>query len=205
MRAGAVFVSSQMKSTGPIIYIGDVCCSELLSGQVVSKLCSEKVLSDDKSTSGVNGGIVAPQYDNSKGEGVNVYTVEIVEILRKARAPKVIHYMSLDVEGAESLVFAHIPFKTTIYMMTIERPKNDILVQLSELGYVEVGILGSFGDTMYLNRRTPRFHERLKVAQVQLTSITKARYKFLSESEVQMEVGSFRYRNRLIEFVVYIM
>ena len=33
---------------------------------------------------------------------------------------------------------------------------------------------------------------------MQLTSITKARYKFLSESEVQMEVGSFRYRNRLI-------
>ena len=132
MRAGAVFVSSQMKSTGPIIYIGDVCCSELLSGQVVSKLCSEKVLSDENQQWWNRNR--APQYDNSKGEGGMLHRGNCRDP-PKGTAPKYPH-MSLDVEGAE-LPFAHIPFKTTIYMMTIERPKNDILVQLSELGHVE--------------------------------------------------------------------
>jgi hypothetical protein len=147
-----------------------------------------------KKSNGEFGGVISPQFDNSAGEGVSHYTVTIREILYMQRAPKTIHYFSLDVEGAESIVFAHIPFDAyTIYSMTIERPRQDVLKSLSQYGFVEVGILGDFGDTMYLSRRTPQFLSRLKAAQIKVTQLTKERYKdHLMKEELRMEIGSFR-------------
>jgi hypothetical protein len=82
-----------------------------------------------------------------------MYTEGLDEILSQTQAPNVIHYFSLDVEGAESVVFKHIPFdKYSIYAFTIERPTKDILQILMQQNYVEVGILGAFGDTMFLSR-----------------------------------------------------
>ena len=120
-----------------------------------------------KKSNGVDGGIVGENYDNQdNATAVEMYTVTLHEILRRNRAPKTVHYFSLDVEGAESVVFEHIPFdKYSVYVLTIERPTIDILQILTQEGYVEVGILGGFGDTMFLSRRTPNFYTVLERAQ----------------------------------------
>ena len=125
------------------------------------------------------GGIVDKEMDNANADpnatGVSqFYTVSIEDIFRISDVPQIVHYFSLDVEGAESLVFSHIPFgKYQIYVFTIERPKSDILVQLQQLGYVEVGILASFGDVMYMSKSTPQFLERLKIGQLSIDQIVR--------------------------------
>ena len=125
------------------------------------------------------GGIVAEEFDNANADpnaaGVSqFYTVSIEDIFRISDVPQIVHYFSLDVEGAESLVFSHIPFvKFQIYVFTIERPKSDILVQLHQLGYVEVGILADFGDVMYMSKSTPQFLERLKIGQLSIDQIVR--------------------------------
>ncbi len=127
---------------------------------------------------GVFGGIVAEGLDNANADpnaGVShFYTVSIEDIFRISDVPQIVHYLSLDVEGAESLVFSHIPFGNyQIYVFTIERPKSDILVQLQQHGYVEVGILGEFGDVMYMSKSTPQFLERLKIGQLSIDKIVR--------------------------------
>jgi len=127
---------------------------------------------------GASGGIVAGEMDNAEvdvdeAKVSRFYTVSIDEIFRESGVPQIVHYFSLDVEGAESLVFSHIPFgKYQIYVFTIERPKSDVLYQLQQLGYVEVGILADFGDTMYMSKSTPQFLERLKIGQLSINQIS---------------------------------
>jgi len=71
-----------------------------------------------KKSSGAFGGIVGENYDNhDNATAVEMYTVTLHEILQyfiillqQNQAPKVVHYFSLDVEGAESTVLMHMPF-----------------------------------------------------------------------------------------------
>jgi hypothetical protein len=78
--------------------------------------------------------------------------------------------MSLDIEGAESVVFPLLPFEThKIYIFTIERPKEDVRSILRAQSYVEVGVLGDCGDTMFLHTETPNFKEVLRIGHLDLT------------------------------------
>jgi hypothetical protein len=139
---------------------------------------------------GVFGGIVAPGTDRQNANATTAdireyYSVDIAEIFRYVQAPKVIEYFSLDVEGAESLIFPYLPFNThTIYSITIERPRTDVLEVLKNEGYVEVGILGNFGDTMYLNRRTPNFKAVLRTGQRAITKITLKKH-IITDSDIR--------------------
>jgi len=124
------------------------------------------------STKGGLGGIVATNMDNER-ETNNLKefrTTTVDEIFTKYHVPYVIDYMSLDIEGAESVVFPLLPFQTyKIYILTIERPKDDVRSILRAQNYVEVGVLGDYGDTMFLNAATPNFKEVLRVGQFEIT------------------------------------
>ena len=56
---------------------------------------------------------------------------------------------------------------------TIERPSKKVLEILEDENFVEIGVLGHFGDTMYLNKKVPAFQEVLKKGQIEITKIEK--------------------------------
>ncbi|CAL58417.1 Methyltransferase FkbM [Ostreococcus tauri] len=154
-----------------------------------------------KKSNGELGGIVGAHYDNKDDNSTTgteeLYTVSLHEILSRIQVPNVIHYFSLDVEGAESVVFKHLPFdKYSFYMFTIERPTEDILQILMRKGYVEVGILGSFGDTMFLSRGTPHFDSVLKRAQSKIMEVIypelQGNTSALTPRRVHTEKGAIR-------------
>ena len=75
----------------------------------------------------------------------------------------------MDIEGDESVVFPLLPLHThAIHIMTIERPKEDVRKMLKAQKYVEVGIIGDYGDSMYLHSETPNFHDVLRVGQMEV-------------------------------------
>mmetsp|Transcript_133094 Transcript_133094/g.332239 ORF Transcript_133094/g.332239 Transcript_133094/m.332239 type:complete len:442 (+) Transcript_133094:66-1391(+) len=88
-----------------------------------------------------NGGIVGDGFDNKNAsvkaeERVDLYLVEFGEILEKIQAPAIIDYMSLDVEGAETIVMSTFPWsKHTVRILNVERPKDRLLDLLESHGY----------------------------------------------------------------------
>ena len=151
-----------------------------------------------KKSSGAFGGIVGENYDNhDNATAEEMYTVTLHQILKQNQAPKVVHYFSLDVEGAEFTVLMHMPFdKYSVYVLTIERPTIDVLQILTQEGYVEVGILGSFGDTMFLSRATPNFCTVLERAQRKIMELVHPEHRgnstALAPRRVNTEQGTIR-------------
>ena len=77
------------------------------------------------------------------------YTTTIDSIFSTFDVPDAIDYLSMDIEGAESVVFPLLPFHThAIHIMTIERPKEHVRAMLKAQKYVEVGIMGDYGDSV---------------------------------------------------------
>ena len=103
-------------------------------------------------------------------------TVSIETILHEFNVPKTINYFSLDIEGAEERIMRIFPFHShTVYIFTIERPNHRVRKILLEHDYIEVGILGTFGDVMYMLRTMPRFEASLKSAQTLMIEICSTR------------------------------
>jgi FkbM family methyltransferase len=75
---------------------------------------------------------------------VEFTTVTLGDILERAKAPRFIHFMSLDIEGAELEALRGLPFdKYTFGAFAIEhnyegRKRNDIQIFLERQGYVRV-------------------------------------------------------------------
>ncbi|MEM7270742.1 MAG: FkbM family methyltransferase [Pseudomonadota bacterium] len=90
----------------------------------------------------VNGGIVDPTLDNASAEGAEVIKVKtrrLEDVLEECGAPANIHYMSIDVEGAEARILLDFNFeKYSFACMTIERPSLLLRQRLADLGYVLV-------------------------------------------------------------------
>lgn len=86
-------------------------------------------------------GIVGDDMDNKKQGGLattarRLHTIALADLLDKFKAPRVIDYFSLDVEGAESFVMEDFPWdKYTFRVLTVERPKTDLKAQLERAGY----------------------------------------------------------------------
>ena len=80
----------------------------------------------------------------SRGETVELTTVTLGDILERAHAPKYIHYVSLDIEGAELKALQGLPFeKYTLGALNIEHndeePKRtEISMLLRSHGYKRV-------------------------------------------------------------------
>ena len=91
-----------------------------------------------------SGGIEGEDFDNSpskilkpgKMAAVDRYTVPLLEVLERFDAPRVIDYLSLDVEGAEYFVMKDFPFgRYTMKIMTVERPKQELVDLFYANGY----------------------------------------------------------------------
>merc|ERR1712113_719908 len=71
------------------------------------------------------GGIIGKNFDNHAGRGRKMWTVSLEELLKSSGAPREIDYMSLDVEGAESMVMKDFPWDSYHFLvLTVERPKK---------------------------------------------------------------------------------
>jgi len=104
----------------------------------------------------MGGGIVASGMDNARMTNTNKqllvkrYTVTLGEIFSRNNAPKMIDYLSLDVEGAEYFVLSVFPWESyQIRIMTIERPTEELKTFLDAKGYKYIETLGDFGETVW--------------------------------------------------------
>ena len=88
------------------------------------------------------GGIVGEGFDNGpswKSSSKKEYTVTLSEIFRKFHVPRVIDYLSLDVEGAEEFIMSNFPLDDyRIRILTVERPSIKLRDSLTNHGYVEI-------------------------------------------------------------------
>jgi hypothetical protein len=103
------------------------------------------------------GGIIRPDFDikeqkdNTKTS--TFYTVPLLEVLQRHNAPKVIDYLSLDVEGAESYIMSAFPFADYSFkVMTVERPKNDLKDLLLTNGYEYIRDLSLFKERLWVKK-----------------------------------------------------
>jgi Methyltransferase FkbM domain len=106
-------------------------------------------LPTDPRASGPFGGIAGGEFDNKKGDQPR-YTSSLMTILDKFQAPKIIEYLSLDVEGAELFILGEFPFHQpyTFQLMSIERPKDLLKKKLEDAGYKHV-LDFKRGDTLW--------------------------------------------------------
>lgn len=124
---------------------------------------------------GVLGGIVGSNYDTKQAKSKQTrYTVSLKSLLDQFGAPKVIDYLSLDVEGAESLVMRNFPFhEYSFSFATIERPKEDLKQILAQNNYTFVAKLSSWGETLWMHRSFPLSVDTAKAIVAQVAAPTK--------------------------------
>ena len=121
------------------------------------------------------GGIVAEDTDNSykvRGHELIRKTTKIIKLKTKTlefvldhfKAPKIIDYLSLDVEGAEERVLSNFPFNKYIFLaMTIERPTPELEKILFNNGYVFVMKSKKMKyDSFYVHESIPNFEQIIK-------------------------------------------
>ena len=117
------------------------------------------------------GGIVDDNTDNNykyrskelkKAKIVEKNTATLESILDKYNSPKIIDYLSLDVEGAETRILERFPFdKYTFLTLTIERPTLKLEKLLFQNGYVFVKKSKKNGkdtfDSFYVHKSIPNY------------------------------------------------
>jgi FkbM family methyltransferase len=101
-------------------------------------------------------GIVGETTDN-KGHGddagavIRVQTRTFESVLTAQGAPRIIDYLSIDVEGAEDRILCGFPFaKYCFRCLTIERPKPELREVLRRNGYVVIKEIPKF-DVFYVH------------------------------------------------------
>lgn len=103
---------------------------------------------------GATGGIVGRGMDNKwkKESDVKRNIVSIKTVFQQTNVPNMIDYLSLDVEGAETLVMDKFSWDLyTFKFLTIERPKDDLKNMLYLNGYQKVMDLSCWGETIWAN------------------------------------------------------
>jgi hypothetical protein len=111
-------------------------------------------------------------------------TVKLPSVLAHFNAPKVIDFLSLDVEGAELLTMRGMEGSWDEYIfltILIERPQKDLHKLLVTHGYWFYMVLNSWGDVLYLHPSAPGFEERvmLKPRTIHYTFFERKAHKFL--------------------------
>lgn len=108
---------------------------------------------------GMLGGIVSDETDNNtrfrakqlkKAEVIEMNTTTLESELDKVNAPKIIDFLSLDVEGAEWIILRLFPFdKYKFKCMAIERPNEKLDLILETNGYKQAAHL--MNDVIYVH------------------------------------------------------
>lgn len=108
-------------------------------------------------------GIVNDKFDNKdankQGKEVTIveehYAVPLQYILKHNHAPKVIDYLSLDVEGAEFYVMEKFPFDEYLFrIITIERPQPELRSLLRDNNYILHAVIAGrhHGETLWFHK-----------------------------------------------------
>lgn len=134
---------------------------------------------------GGTGGIIGDEYDNNfqkrekilkkntnKNKIKYTKTDSLASILRKCKCPKIIDYMSLDVEGAETDVLKNFPYKKYKFLtMTIERPSPIVNKTLFKNGYLFVK--NHKVDTFYIHKS---LQKKIKIKLKKFEQIEKKKW-----------------------------
>jgi hypothetical protein len=98
---------------------------------------------------------VGRQFDNKNDKADTIqrrYTVTLIDIFQRFQAPKIIDYLSLDVEGAEDLVMSSFPFSDYRFnILTVERPSESLSQILSSNGYILLKTLKAGKETLWIH------------------------------------------------------
>lgn len=95
------------------------------------------------------------------------YTAILKDVLKRYNVPKVIDYLSLDIEGAEFLVMQHFPFEEyEIKVMTVERPKKNLEKLFAEKGFIHLKDLTWWGETLWAHKSTGFTPEHPKIKKI---------------------------------------
>jgi len=98
------------------------------------------------------GGIVGSEFDNKVGSSQVLKTVSVQNIFSYLEVPRIIDYMSLDIEGAEEWAFQTFPWNLyTFNVITAERPKQNLRETLKREGYTYICDHGDFGDELWIH------------------------------------------------------
>ena len=102
------------------------------------------------------GGIVSAETDNKEPpkdyQTTSRTTVTLEDILDHVHAPRMIDYLSLDIEGAEWEAMRQFSFeKYEFRVITVERPGKSLEQRLWKYGYKYVMDHGCFGDQMWVH------------------------------------------------------
>ena len=102
------------------------------------------------------GGIVGKDFKNKnvrKEARTPEYSVTLKTILDRFRAPRVIDFLSLDIEGAELFVMQNFPFEQyTFLTLAIESPNDRLQKLLADKGYKQVYKFKKGADIMYAHK-----------------------------------------------------
>jgi FkbM family methyltransferase len=94
---------------------------------------------------------IQPQISPSSVKPQRIKTTTLLDILRTHNAPKTIHYLSVDVEGAEERVLIDFPFDQYVFLaITIERPTEALHNRLIENSYHLVKVIPEL-DSFYIH------------------------------------------------------
>jgi hypothetical protein len=136
----------------------------------VGMMDNEKVRFSFKSTLG---GIVGENFDNKEANQTKAFsTVSLETMFRNLSVPKIIDYMSLDIEGAEEWVFETFPWHSyTILVLTVERPKWKLIKALNANEYRYICDHGGFGDQLWLHPTFPHLNSTLAALNITNSSV----------------------------------
>lgn len=102
------------------------------------------------------GGIVGKGFDNKQSESNESrrrFTVKLKDVFRRFNVPRVIDYISLDVEGSEDLVMSAFPFQEYQFnIMTLERPSQQLRKLLDSNDYVLLKSLKERTETIWVHQ-----------------------------------------------------
>lgn len=141
---------------------------------VVGALLGENVDKVQVKFRGVYGGIVGKMPDamatfKKEPEAIveERFTAPIRDVLKRFNVPKIIDYMSLDIEGAEYLVMKSFPFdEYSIKVLTVERPHKQLKMLLGLNGYIMVKSLAWWGETLWVHTSTGYTADHPKIAKI---------------------------------------
>jgi hypothetical protein len=119
------------------------------------------------------GGIVSKDFDNNKmnADGTKeqtMVTATLEAVLDFANAPRVIQYLSFDIEGAEFFAMKEFNFSRYIFnLVTVERPNRKLHFLFTEAGYRFVYVMSDFGEVLYVHHTYEMFAHIMKQYQGQ--------------------------------------
>jgi hypothetical protein len=114
---------------------------------------------------GVNGGVVGDYQDNARKtkNNFNLTTVSLMSLLQFIKAPTMIDYLSLDVEGGEWDALKNFNFGLYQFkVMSIERPIKRLQFLLFRHGYRFLYMIADFGDCIFIHTSHPNFLNVIK-------------------------------------------